>query len=238
MSAVTAPPPLSPPRRVRPAIPPLRNGDRLPRGEFERRYQAMPHVRLAELIEGTVFMPSPARMDEHGVPQADLAAWMRVYAAATPAVEAAVAATVRLDEDNEPQPDVLLRLLPGRGGRSTTGADGYLEGSPELVAEITASTASYDLHGKKRAYRRNGVREYLVWLIEEDRVAWWELREGEYVELAPDAAGHLRSRVFPRLWLDVPALLADDFARVLATLQLGLASPEHAAWPAQAGVPA
>lgn len=230
MTAAPVPPsPASAPRSPS-AIPLLHNGDRLTRAEFERRYHAMPHLRVAELVEGVVFMPSPTRIDQHGGPQADLAAWARVYAAATPGTQAAVSPTVRLDQDNEPQPDVLLRLSPDQGGRSTTSADGYVEGSPELAIEITASTASYDLHDKKRAYRRNGVRENLVWLMEEGRVVWWELREGEYVELAPDAQGHLHSRVFPGLWLDVPALLAGDFARVLATLQLGLASPERSAW--------
>lgn len=217
-------------RPVRPAIPPLRNGDRLTRAEFERRYHAMPQLRLAELIEGVVFMPSPVRIDEHGGPQAIVTTWAGVYAAATSGIQAAVAPTVRLDEDNEPQPDVLLRLLPERGGRSRTSSDGYVEGSPELVIEITASTASYDLHDKQRAYRRNGVREYLVWLVEEERVIWWALKDGEYVELTPDDQGRLRSRVYPGLWLDVPALLRGDFAQVLAALKQGIESPEHAAW--------
>jgi len=38
----------------------------------------------------------------------------------------------------------------------------------------------------------------------------------------------IRSDVFPGLWLDVPALLKGDLARVLATLQRGLRSVEHA----------
>ena len=42
-----------------PRILPLEHGDHLTREEFERRYEAMPHVRKAELIEGVVYMPSP-----------------------------------------------------------------------------------------------------------------------------------------------------------------------------------
>lgn len=40
-------------------VPPLENGDRLSRAEFERRYAAMPHVKNAELINQTVYMSSP-----------------------------------------------------------------------------------------------------------------------------------------------------------------------------------
>jgi hypothetical protein len=36
--------------------------------------------------------------------------------------------------------------------------------------------------------------------------------------------------MFPGLWLDVKALLADNPAKVIATLQKGLASGEHAAF--------
>jgi hypothetical protein len=40
-------------------IPPLENGDWLSRGEFERRFNAMPGLKRAELIEGVVHLPSP-----------------------------------------------------------------------------------------------------------------------------------------------------------------------------------
>ena len=46
---------------------PLENGDRLSRLEFERRYQAMPELKKAELIEGRVYMASPVRII-HGQP--------------------------------------------------------------------------------------------------------------------------------------------------------------------------
>ncbi len=35
---------------------PLENGDKLTRAEFERRYEAMPHLKKAELIEGVVYV--------------------------------------------------------------------------------------------------------------------------------------------------------------------------------------
>lgn len=91
--------------------------------------------------------------------------------------------------------------------------------------EIVASSRAYDLHQKKEAYRRNGVREYLAWIVEESRVAWWELREGAFVELVPDVDGCLQSRVFPGLWLDAAALLRGDLSAVFAALQRGLSQP-------------
>jgi Uma2 family endonuclease len=212
----------------RAAPPPLENGDRLTRAEFERRYEAMPRLKKAELIEGVVYVGSPVRYTQHGHPNFDLETWLGVYRAATPGTRGAGNTTVRLDLDNEPQPDILLRLE--QGGRSRISEDGYVEGAPELVVEVAASSASYDLHDKLRAYRRNGVQEYVVWRVLDGSLDWFALHEGSYRRLELDAAGVLRSEVFPGLWLALPALLAGDLAAVLATLQLGLATPEHAAF--------
>src|SRR5258707_5815839 len=85
-------------------IPPLENGDRLTRSEFERRYDAMPHLKKAELIEGVVFVGSPVRHDQHGKPDSDLNTWAGVYRAATPGTDGATNTTVRLDLANEVQP--------------------------------------------------------------------------------------------------------------------------------------
>lgn len=211
------------------ALPPLENGDRLTRAEFERRYEAMPEVKKAELIDGVVYMPSPARVS-HGRPHAQLIGWLLNYTIATPHVDLLDNATVRLDMDNEPQPDALLRLDAEHGGRSAVGPDDYVEGPPELVAEIALSSAAYDLHDKMRVYRRNGVQEYLVWQVYDKRVDWWELRDEVYVPLPADEHGVVRSRVFPGLWLHAAALLKGDMAQVLATLQQGLQSDEHVAF--------
>ncbi|MGA2751614.1 MAG: Uma2 family endonuclease [Verrucomicrobiota bacterium] len=206
---------------------PLAQGDRLTRDEFERRYEQMPHVKKAELIEGIVYMPSPVRAQSHGIPHSDLSLVLITYAAETPGVQCANNATVRLDLDNEPQPDLILFKLPSKGGQARISADDYIEGPPELAAEIVGSSRAYDLHQKKGAYRRNGVREYLAWITSEQRVLWWELREGEYREIPPDADGLFKSRVFPGLWLDAGALLAGDKKALLAALRRGLESPAH-----------
>jgi Uma2 family endonuclease len=208
----------------------LEPGDRLSRDEFERRYAAMPHVKKAELIEGVVYVPSAVRLDNHAAPHSHFIGWMWYYKAYTPGVIVADNATVRLDLDNEPQPDASLLLDPRCGGQAIIGADDYVEGAPELVAEVSGSTASFDLHTKKTVYRRNGVREYLVWRVLDREIDWFAASGSDFVLLMPDGSGILRSEVFPGLWLDVVALLRGDLAAVLAVLQRGLASPEHAAF--------
>ena len=218
------------PARVAPA---LESGDRLSRAEFERRYAAMPGVKKAELVEGVVYMASPVRFESHGNPHSLIIWWLTSYRLATPGVSVGDNATVRLDADNEVQPDALLRLDPVLGGQSRISADDYVEGAPELIVEVAASSASYDLHDKKRVYRRNGVREYLVWVVSERRLEGWQWRDGDYLPLPVDADGVLRSAVFPGLALAGEALLAGDLARVLAVLQAGLAGPEHAAFVAR-----
>jgi Uma2 family endonuclease len=210
--------------------PPLEPGDRLTRPEFERRYDAMPHLCKAELIEGVVYMPSPVRYRRHGRPHALLMGWLIHYEAATPGVETADNSTARLDLDNEPQPDAVLLIDPARGGQARISQDDYIENAPELVAEVASSSVSIDLTAKLHVYRRNGVCEYVVWRVLERAVDWFVLRKGQYERLEADTEGLLRSETFPGLWLDVPALLRGDVAGVLAAVQRGLTSLEHNAF--------
>jgi Uma2 family endonuclease len=211
-------------------VPPLEPGDRLTRPEFERRYKAMPALKKAELIEGVVYMPSPVRLRRHGKPHIQFTTWLGTYEAGTPGVEAADNATIRLDLDNEPQPDALLLIDPACGGQARISADDYVEQAPEWVGEVAASSASFDLHTKLHVYRRHGVREYVVWRVLDQRLDWFLLEAGEFQPLPPEAAGILRSPTFAGLWLDSAALLRGDMQQVLAVVQQGLASPEHAAF--------
>lgn len=208
-------------------VPALESGDRLTRAEFERRYAATPEKFKAELIEGVVYVASPVRVF-HGTPHAALITWLGVYGTATPGVSVADNATTRLDLDNEPQPDALLRIQIG--GTSTISDDGYVEGAPELVAEIATSSATIDLGTKKNAYRRNGVQEYLVWQTFENRFSWFRLQAEEFVLIEPDADGIIRSSSFPGLWLAVPALLEGYMIEVLNVLQAGIADRAHQAF--------
>ncbi|MFQ5616095.1 MAG: Uma2 family endonuclease [Anaerolineales bacterium] len=209
---------------------PLQSGDRLTRREFEHRYQAMTHVKKAELIEGVVYMASPVHLKSHGTPHAAIMTWLGTYWAATAGVALADNATVRLDVDNEVQPDALLRLDENLGGHSRVSEDDYLEGPPELIVEIAASSASYDLHDKRKVYRRNGIQEYLVWQVYEKQLNWFSLVNDEYVFVAPNDDGIIASQVFPGLHLDVKALLDGNLAAVLAALQKGLTSSEYMAF--------
>ncbi len=209
---------------------PFHPGDHLTRAEFERRYEAHPEIKKAELIGGVVYISSPVPVYGHARPHAMIVGWLGVYRAATPGVVGGASPSLRLDYDNEPQPDAVLCLEPSLGGRSRVSADDYLEGSPELIVEVAASSAAYDLHAKLHAYQRHGVQEYLAALMYEQQVRWFALREGVYEPLAPDESGMLRSEVFPGLWLQPAHLFAGELAALLAMLNQGLATPEHAAF--------
>jgi Uma2 family endonuclease len=206
-------------------IPKLENGDRLTRVEFERRYQAMAKHQKAELIEGIVYMASPLRFESHAEPHAYIMGWLASYQAATIGVRLGDSPTVRLDLDNEPQPDAILRIETG--GQSTITEDDYIEGAPELIVEISASTVSYDLHQKLNVYRQNQVQEYLVWRVYDHEFDWFKLNNGEYIRLEPDQNGIIGSQIFPGLWLDVNSLLTGNLARVFQVLQEGMATPEY-----------
>lgn len=206
-------------------LPPLESGDRLTRSEFERRYAAMPRLKKAELIEGVVYVASPPRAKAHSNPHGMVMTWLGTYSAVTPGVNFYDNPTVRLDIDNEPQPDAVLRIEHGE--QSIISDDDYIEGAPELIVEIAASSASYDLHDKLRVYHRNRVQEYLVWRTYSQQFDWFCLTNETYVALAPDTDGISRSRQFPGLWLAADDLLSSNLASVLNILQQGLATPDH-----------
>jgi Uma2 family endonuclease len=216
--------PVSPPSLIQP----LETGDRLTRHEFEARYHAMPDVKKAELIEGTVYMPSPTRFKSHAKPHLFINTLFGVYIAHTPGVEGADNASVRLDPDNEVQPDALLFLASDFGGRVKISQDDYLEGAPELILEVAASSVSYDLHDKIKIYRRNQVYEYVIWRVLDQAIDWFYL-ENEVYQPLPNDNGIFRSRQFPGLWVDTRSLLAGNAAQALEILNQGLASEEHRA---------
>jgi len=183
-------------------------------------------------------MPSPVRIRRHSGPHAQIVTWAGTYQIHTPGVEIGDNGSVRLDPDNMPQPDVFLFLDPTRGGQAQVSDDDYLEGAPELVIEVAASSVSQDLYDKLNVYRRNGVQEYIVWRTEDRAVDWFRLREGRYHRLLAGDDGILRSEVFPGLWLDAAALVQGNLLHVHQVLAKGLASAEQAAFvdrPRQGG---
>jgi hypothetical protein len=163
----------------------------------------------------------------------DLIGWLAYYRAFTRGVAGAAEATVRLGASSEPQPDAALFIRPGHGGRVRISADDYVEGGPELVAEVAASSIPLDTGLKLQMYLRNDVQEYIIWRVPNHAVDWFVRRGEQFVQLAPDAAGLLPSEVFPSLTLDAPALIRRDLARVLSVLQQGMGHGEHAAFVSQ-----
>jgi Uma2 family endonuclease len=212
-------------------LPPLQPGDHLDRETFHERYEAMPEGFKAELIGGVVIVPLSVSMN-HGRDHGIVMTWLTLYQVSTPGTLALGDATVLLGPDSEPQPDGALVILPEYGGQ--TRAEGlYLAGPPELIVEVAYSSQAYDLHSKYHDYEKAGVREYVVLVLHQKRVEWFVSREGRFAPHPTGDDGLFRSATFPGLWLDPPALFAHDPGRVIATLQRGLATPEHAAFVQQ-----
>lgn len=222
---------------ARRGIPPLAAGDHLSRAEFERRYEAMPYVKKAELVEGVVYMPSPVSA-HHGRPHAIVMGWLLAYVAATPGAELFDNTSLRIDARSELQPDAMVLLDEARGGACRIERDGFVAGSPEFVVEVAASSASYDMHSKLRVYQRNGVQEYLGLLTYEQHAIWHALAGGKYAPMQPGDDGVLRSQVFPGLWLDPQKLWSNDVRGLLAVQHEGLRSLEHAEFVARLNLPA
>lgn len=217
---------------ARPAGPPaelteLHNGDHLTQPEFHRIYGRMRRFVRAELVGGVVYMASPLQL-RHATNHLPFGMLLLTYEAYTPGTQSGDNGTVVLGAEDEYQPDLFLRVLPEHGGQSRTTPDDYVEGAPELIAEIAHSSRAIDLNAKRDGYTRGGVREYLVLDLRDDRLRWFDLQAGQ--ELAADADGICRVHTFPGLWIDGAALLARDIPRMLASLNAGLATAEHAAF--------
>jgi hypothetical protein len=214
-----------------PAIPLLVDGQRLGQAEFMRRYELTPPGFTAELIGGVVHVASPLS-SPHGRGSLQLTTWLGTYCARTPGVDGLADATTLMDELGVPQPDAQLRILPECGGQSRDEGQ-YIGGAPELVAEVARSSRLFDLGAKRDDYERAGVREYIVVTLDTNDVHCHRRRGKKLVRVKPDRDGLYRSKVFHGLWLDPAALLKRDLAALLATLDRGLASPEHAAFVAR-----
>ncbi len=169
-------------------------------------------------------MPPPPVSDEyHSSPHFDIISWLGAYRAATPGVRGGDNGTLRLDLKNRPQPDAYLRIIPESGGQTRIDNDGYVAGAPELVAEVAASSVSYDLHVKLNCYREHGVKEYVVWRVYDNAIDWMVLR-GDNYEALPVKNGIYQSEIFPGLWLDADAMIRGDVALVHQVLQNGVSS--------------
>ncbi len=206
---------------------PLVAGEKLSREEFLRRWEALPNLKRAELLEGVVYLPSPLSIS-HGSQDFLVHLWLGYYAGFTPGCEGGSNATWLMLED-APQPDCYIRILPEYGGQSSV-EQGLGKGAPELIVEVSQSSAAYDLRPKLRLYRAAGVREYINVLLKEPQLIWWRLVAGAYQTMEPDSDGLLRSVVFPGLWLDPQALWEKNAARIIEVVNLGLNSPQHAAF--------
>ena len=209
-------------------VPPLVAGQRMDRATFHERYEAMPPDARFELIGGVVVMPSPVGAG-HGQYVINLGTWVNFFRKGLPGLSGGVDATVMVDDQSEPQPDIHLRIKPEYGGQIRNEGK-YLAGTPELVIEVSASSKGIDLGPKLEDYRRGGVIEYLVVTLEPEEIHWFAHREDRFEPLSPGADGYYRSEVFPGLWLDPVALVGDDLNGLIATLERGLATPEHAAF--------
>jgi Uma2 family endonuclease len=205
----------------------LRNGDCMNQKEFHLLYEQMPEEFRAELINGIVFIAEPVGI-EHGDSDINLGTILNLYRARTVGVYAGHNVTVILGKKDEVQPDVLLRILPANGGQSKDVKDGrvtYVQGAPELVAEIAYSSRAVDLHLKRQRYARTGVHEYLVLCLDPKKLYWFDLLHSQ--DMRPDADGIIRSVVFPGLWIHEVALLQTNCDLVLDVLNEGLKSKEH-----------
>jgi Uma2 family endonuclease len=158
--------------------PPLQDGDRLNRIEFHTRYESMPYLKKAELIEGVV-TTEPRVGYRHGQASAAANFWLGCYRVKTPQVMACAHPTLIVDDANEFQPDALLRLEQN-GGSWVTDED-YLAGAPELIFEVAEDTTGHEFNEKRDIYRRIGVKEYIVWTLADNGIYWHRLQDGQYL---------------------------------------------------------
>src|SRR5258708_15686946 len=203
---------------------PLITGIRLSREEFLRRWESLPELKKAELIEGIVFVPSPVGR-RHSFFDSKLNAWLFLYSAHTPRTEVGSNATCDL-MGSMPQPDAFLLIVGANPQKK------FVDVAPELVVEICETSTDYDYGPKLDLYRRAGVKEYITVDTMHGWLVWRILVDRDYQHLAADDEGVLRSPTFPGLWLDPEHVWLADSIPMIELLPPGIAAPEHAAFVA------
>lgn len=216
----------------RPAVametPLLFDGQRLDQPSFHELYLQTPEKFRAELIDGVVYLRNGRVSAAHGEAHASLIWWLGLYSMETPGTTGLGRVTILLGPRSELEPDTTLLIDPESGGWTHTNQEGLLVGSPELVVEVSDDTLDIDMGDKKNDYERAGAAEYLLFDVPHRKIRWYAHREGRFVPLPRVDGGLYQSHAFPGLWLDEVALLRGDYKAVMAVLQRGLESPEHA----------
>ena len=202
----------------------LVTGMKLSLEEFLSRWEAIPELKKAELINGVVYVPSPVSI-EHDHRDVKIHGWLDRFAEETPGCDCGSNGTWKM-LGQSPQPDCYLRILESHGGTSPDETQ-YHEGAPDLAIEICVSSSKLEFGPKLALYQRAGVQEYMTIEPDSKRIVWRALANGSYQAIEPDAAGILRSSCFPGLWLDTVAYWAGDRKQMTRTLRTGLATPEH-----------
>jgi hypothetical protein len=209
----------------------LLEGQRLDQSAFHDLYESMPPGTRAELIDGVVYMPSPIGM-QHGGALVPVIVWLAYFAEHTPGVQVMDNVTTIVGRRSELQPDAMLRILPECGGR-TSNKRGFVRGAPELVFEVARASRYVDLGPKLVVYQQAGVLDYIVHAMNPDEILWFSREQKTLVPQTIGSDGLYRSTTFPGLWLDPQALVAMNYQRLRAVLDLGCATPEHAAFVAK-----
>lgn len=202
----------------------LADGTKLRQPEFHRLYEQYPEDTKFELIDGVVYMSSPAG-GEHGRGTHLINGVLFLYCARTFGVQGGNNMTAILGWDSEPQPDLLLRILPECGGQSQFNEQNYLVGAPELVCEVAVSSLRLDLGKKLDMYENYGVQEYLVYDAKDQALHWFRLPGHEMIH--PDSTGVYKSQLFPGLWINSKALARGDAAGMFATVEAGTKTAAH-----------
>jgi Uma2 family endonuclease len=211
--------------------PRLITGTKFDLDDFLALCEEVAYQQRAELIDGIVFVPD-ALWSDHIDLESSVTVCMGQYADVTPGCQSGRNATCVMLAQS-PRPDLYLRIGEEYGGNSRLNR-GVLEGAPELVAEICATSTEIDFGPKLELYMRAGVREYITFeTLPPRRIVWRILVDGIYHQILPDASGIIRSHCFPGLWLDTEALWAGDGIRKQATVRAGLESDEHRAFVEQ-----
>ena len=211
-------------------------GDRLSRAEFVSAGQSDPdRYQFAERIDGRLVMNAASvRREGHGRPNSRIVGLLVAYEVETPGVEVGDNSTAQIDDDHDPQPDAYLLVLPEYGGQVEFTESDFIRNAPEMIVEIAGHSLATDLGRKKAIYEADGCREYLVWATDERRFYCFRNGTGGFEEVSGGTHdGVFRSVVFPGLWIDMKALLADDLRAAMTTLRRGLESTEHAAFASE-----
>jgi hypothetical protein len=135
---------------------------------------------------------------------------------------------VLLDAETRVVPGLVATVNYGRLKQCEATEQGF-KGPPNFVLDVFTAGDLSEYERRRALFERFGVVEYVA--AEDSRsptlLHWNRLEGGRFQKVKEDAAGMIRSKALPGLWIPTEALANRDWWAILAAIERGVSRLGH-----------